>query len=50
MSIMLGVLNVLAKYANEINLIDVHFESVTGSKFPESKNTNLAANQNESVF
>lgn len=47
---MLEVLNVLAKYANEINLVDAHFESVTGSKFTESKNNSLAANQNESVI
>lgn len=45
---MLEVLNSLAKYANEINWIDGHFESVTGSKFTESEKNSLAANQNES--
>lgn len=38
---MLEVLTALAKYVNEINWIDAHFESVAGSKFTES----LAANQ-----
>lgn len=47
---MLEILNALARYANEMNRNDARFESVTGSKFTQSKNNVLAANQNESVF
>lgn len=37
-SIMLEILNALARYANEMNRNDARFESVTGSKFTQSKN------------